>query len=440
MARRTPDHGGAPAGGEVSVAALAWALAPGTLLAGVAGGIAFPILPLVALRLGLSLPFIGVILAANRATRVVSSPFVGFCADRFGGRRTLLFGLAVQAVVLGLYALGIVTRLVGPLFLVGRLLHGPGSACVFIASQSLALQAGGASQGGRAAGTVRAAIVLGVPLGLAAGGLLAGALGDAMTFAVAACAVVVAFVIALVRVPDLRPPDRRRPSLGEALRAMGGANWSRVAREPASRRLAAVGALNLVLNFSAGGMILTTAALLVHERHLAVLGRGEQGTAGLLMGLMIVTDAAATPIAGRIGDRWRAHARVATCAMGFLAAGLVVVGLASRAAGVAAGLALLGLGTAGLGPSLLVLMGALVPEERRGAGVGALQVCGDVGGMLGPLVGTALLARDTAVPYLGTAALVVCSLPLAAWLARLEARASSGRARGDAPARRPEAP
>ena len=54
-------------GKETSSASLALALTPATLLAGVAGGIAFPILPIVGLRLGLSLPFIGVILAAGNA-------------------------------------------------------------------------------------------------------------------------------------------------------------------------------------------------------------------------------------------------------------------------------------------------------------------------------------------------------------------------------------
>src|SRR5271165_2824108 len=95
---------------EASPRALALALAPATLLAGAAGGIAFPILPIVGMRLGLSLPFIGAILAANRAMRVVSSPVVGVLADRFGGRRTLLVGLALQVMVLALYALGIVTH------------------------------------------------------------------------------------------------------------------------------------------------------------------------------------------------------------------------------------------------------------------------------------------------------------------------------------------
>lgn len=392
---------------------MAIALAPGTLLAGIAGGIAFPILPIVGLRLGLPLAFIGLILAANRAGRVVSSPFVGMLTDRIGGRRTLLIGLALQVVVLGLYMLGMVTHHAGAFFLAGRLLHGPSSACIFISAQALALHAGGPSHGGRAAGTVRAAIVMGVPIGLAAGGLLSNAVGETATFAIAGGAVVVALGAAFVRVPDLRAPSAARPPILATLRAMR------------DRRLLGVGALNFVLSFAAGGMILTTLALLVHDRHVSVFSRNEQGTAGLLMALMIVVDAAATPAAGHLGDRWSAHARVATAGMGFLMGGLVVIALSSSAPGIALGLALVGLGGAGLGPSLLVVMGALVPRERRGTGVGMLQLCGDVGGMLGPLVGTALFASSTVVPYLGTAALVGCFIPLALWLARVERRAAA---------------
>lgn len=396
--------------GRRSTTSLALALAPGTLLAGIAGGIAFPILPIAGLRFGLSLPFIGVILAANRAMRVVSSPFVGVFADRFGGRRTLLLGLAGQIVVLALYALGIATHRVGPFFLAGRLLHGPGSACVFIAAQALALHAGEAAHRGRAAGTVRAAMVLGVPVGLAAGGLLSDAVGDAWTFGIAAVAVALALIAAHARVPDLRAPIGRRPPLLETLRAMR------------DRRLLVLGVLNLMLNFAVGGMILTTLALLVHDRRISALSRNEQGTAGLLMGWMIAIDAASTPIAGRIGDRWGAHARVAAAAMVFLAGGLAVVGLSFHIPGLLAGLFLIGVGGAGLGPSLLVVMGGIVPNERRGTGVGLLQFCGDIGGMLGPLVGTALLAGDTALPYLGTSALVLGFTPLAVWLASVESQ------------------
>jgi MFS family permease len=189
------------------------------------------------------------------------------------------------------------------------------------------------------------------------------------------------------------------------------------------RRLLAVGALNFALNFAVGGMVLTTLALLVHGRHVSVLGRNEQGTAGLLMGWMTILDAATTPLAGRLGDRWHAHARVATLGVALLVPGLLLLGLSDHLGGIAAGLALLGVGAAGLGPSLLVLMGALVPRERRGTGAGMLQLCGDVGGMAGPLVGTVLFAGSTAVPYVGTAVLLACFVPVAAWLARVETRA-----------------
>jgi MFS family permease len=112
--------------------------------------------------------------------------------------------------------------------------------------------------------------------------------------------------------------------------------------------------------------------------------------------------------------------------MVFLVAGLAVVGLSHRAAELGMGLALVGAGGAGLGPSLLVVMGNIVPRDRRGTGVGLMQFCGDVGGMLGPLVGTALLAGTTAVPYVGTAVLAACFVPLAVWLSRVETRRAVG--------------
>jgi MFS family permease len=388
--------------------ALALALTPGTLLAGMAGGIAFPILPIVGLRVGLSLPFIGVILAANRAVRVVASPFVGALADRFGGRRTMLAGLVVTALVMSLYVAGILLHHAGPFFLAGRMLHGIGSAGVFIAAQTLALQAGGATQGGKTAGSVRAAMVLGVPIGLTAGGLLSDAFGEVATFSIAAGAVVVAFGGALFTVPDLRVHVKRRPPIRESLREM---------RDP---RLFSVGALSFALNFAATGMVLTTLALLIHVRHISIFGRDEQGTAGIAMGWMTIVDAAATPFAGRLGDRFRAHARVAAGATLSVIAGLVVVGTTAHGAGLAAGLALIGLGAAGLGPSLLVVMGEIVSPGRHGTAVGLLGLMSDVGGTLGPLVGTAIFGGGRA--YLVAAGLLCLFLPFAAYLSLREVR------------------
>jgi MFS family permease len=394
---------------ETSPRALALALAPGTLLAGVAGGIVFPIFPIVGEQVGLSLPFIGAILAANRAVRVITSPFVGMLADRIGGRRTLLVGLALQIVVIAMYTLGMIVHHEGAFFLAGRMLHGLGSACVFISAQALALEAGsGTGKSGGTAGTVRAAMVIGVPIGFVVGGVLSGEIGNVLTFTVAGGSVALALVAAAITVPDLRAKFRVRPPLLQTLRAMGDV------------RLAGVGGMNFALNFAAGGMVLTTLALLVQHRHFVLFGRDDQGTAGLLMGWMAIFDAALTPFAGWLGDRWRAHAQVAAAGTALMVVGLVVLGLADGVAGAATGIALVGLGAAGLGPSLLVIMGAIVPPEGRGTGTGLLQLCGDLGGMLGPLVGTSLFAGNVAIPYVGTAALVACFLPIALWLVRLE--------------------
>ena len=394
---------------EQSPRSLALALAPGTLLAGIAGGIVFPIFPIVGLRVHLSLPLIGIILAANRAVRVVTSPFIGMLADRFGGRRMLLAGLAINICTMALYLAGMVTGHPGPCFLAGRMLHGVGSACVFVSAQALALHAAGPARGSTA-GVVRATIVIGMPIGFAVGGLLADLIGEVWTFAVAGGAVCVALVAASFTVPDLRATFTTRPTVMKLL------------RELRDRRLLAIGSLNFAIGFTVGGLVLTTLALLVEDRHIVVFGRDAQGTSGLLMGWMTILDALLTPFAGRLGDRKRAHARVGAAAMTLIVAGLVVVALVPGTHGLVLGLALLGCGTAGLGPSLLVLLGELVPLDRRGSGVGLMQLCGDFGGMLGPLIGTALFEGGTVLPYLGSAGLVTCFIPVALWLARLERR------------------
>jgi MFS family permease len=391
---------------------VALAIAPGVLLAGVAGGIAFPILPHAGERAHLPLAFIGVILAANRAARVISNPAIGAFVDARGGRRTLLIGLVIQVVVMIFYALGIVTGHPGIFFLLGRILHGPGSACIFVAAQTLALNAGGALHAGSAAGTVRAAMAVGVPIGLVSGGLLADAVGETATFAAAAVAILFALFLAHRLIPDLRAKG------GQVRRA----SLMNVWHELANRKLAAIGALNLVASFSAGGMVLTTLVLLVERRHLSIGHFAEKGTAGLLMGFMVIVEGLTTPFIGRLGDRFRAHARIATGGVVLFVPALVIVAFAHDVTLVLVGLALIGLAVAALGPSLLAMLAAFVLPERRGSAIGVLQVAGDVGGTLGPLVGTAFFAGNDRNAYLVSAFACACFIPFALSLVRASDR------------------
>jgi len=386
---------------------VAWAVAAGVLLAGVAGGMIFPILPIVGERAGLPLWYIGLILAANRAVRVVVNPFVGRLSDRIGSRQTLIGGLCVQVVVMWLYLLGVTTGHPGVFFMLGRLLHGFGSSAVFVSGQALAISGSGDAHG-RAAGTVRASMMTGIPAGIVLGGVMAELWGPVAPFATAIGAMVAASAVAAWLVPDVRTRSGVRPGVRESLRALS------------DRRLAAVGALNFVASFGAMGMVLTTLALLVHARGVSLFAMGEKGTSGTLMGVMTVASALVMPRMGHFGDKRRAHAAVARVGVGLTVAALVWVGLAGSLASMTAGLLLLGVADGALGPSLLALVGEWVTPEGRGQAVGLLQVCGDVGGTLGPLVGAALLAWNTRAPYLFSAALVVCFLPVAGMLVRAE--------------------
>jgi len=388
--------------------ATALSIAPGVLLAGVGGGMAFPILPLVGLRAGLPLASIGVILAANRFGRVLFNPIVGSAVDRLGAKRLLLIGLETQALVLALYMAGVVTGHPGALFLIGRLIHGPSSSCVFIAAQTLALHAGGQDHKGLTSGIVRSAMAAGVPAGLVLGGLLAGWLGPAAAFGLAMVGPIVAVIVAAFTVPDLRAAAQRTPALREVLRSLR------------SRAVGAIAIINLVSNFCALGVILTTLVLVIHKRGITVGHLSDQTSAGVFMGVLVVFMILVTPLAGRLSDRhgWRAH--VVTAGVAVMVPGVLLIGVAASAATFATGLALIGLGMGGLTSPLLALLGDLVPSEMRGSAVGCLQLFGDAGGTLGPIVGTSMLGGSGALPYVATATLLALTLPLGGWLAAAE--------------------
>lgn len=391
----------------------ALAIAPGVLIAGIGGGMAFPILPLVGLKAGLSLPFIGVILAANRFARVLSNPLVGAAVDRIGGKRVFVAGLVLQVVVLAMYVLGVVTGHPGPFFLAGRLLHGPGSSCVFVSSQTLALNAGGARHRGLSSGIVRSAQAASVPAGLVLGGILAGLVGPAGAFAVAAGVPLVAAAVGHRMIPDLRAERTGRPTLRQSLAAV---------LDP---RVLAIALVNFASYLAAQGVVLTTLVLLIHERGIAIGGLSDETASGVFMAALVMAMVASTPLAGRISDRPGGRAPLVAGGLAAMALGILATGFAASASSLGGGLALVGLGMGTLTTPLLALVGDVAPPEVRGSVVGAMQLFGDAGATIGPLLGTVLLGRSDVIAYAGTAALLVFVLPVAAWLAIVERRMSA---------------
>jgi len=143
------------------------------------------------------------------------------------------------------------------------------------------------------------------------------------------------------------------------------------------------------------------------------------------MGWMMVTESVTMPLAGALGHRRQLHARIAAAGIIVLVPGLALVGLWPTPTGIACALGLIGIGAGALGPSLLALLGRQVKGAEIGVAVGMLQLSGDLGGALGPLVGTVLLARDLVTPYLVSAALTALAIPLAVALAREEGRVTA---------------
>jgi MFS family permease len=406
-----------PGGSLRQAMARAWTIAPGVFLAGIGGGIVFPILPLVGLQVGLPLAFIGLILASNRIGRIVFNPVAGALIDRYGGKRMMVVGLVLEVVVMGMYWLGVSDGHPGTMFLAGRLLWGPGSALAFVGGQTLALHAAGPELRGRVTGIVRAAMGLGTPSGLVVGGLVAGMWGDRAAFEVAMLAALVAAAVALRVVPDLRAPSGpRRP-------------WSDVLRALADRRIAAVAGLNFMAFFAVQGVVLATLVLVVAARHLTLLGLPPETASGFFLAFMLCASAAVTPFAGRLADRGRMRAQTAGLGLCLMIPGFLVLALATDAGRLLGALVLIGIGSGCLSVPLLALLGDLVPPAMRGSAVGGLQLFGDGGGTLGPVLGTgALAALGLSAPYLIAAAILALGLPLAWWLRRAERRDRSGEA------------
>jgi MFS family permease len=227
---------------------------------------------------------------------------------------------------------------------------------------------------------------------------------------VAAAVPLVAAAVGQRMIPDLRGEAKGQPTLRQSLAT---------ALDP---RVLAIAVVNFASYFAAQGVVLTTLVLLIHERGIAIGGLSDETASGVFMAALVVAMVASTPLAGRASDRPGGRAPLVAGGLAAMAAGLLATGFAASAGSLGGGLALIGLGMGTLTTPLLALVGDVAPPERRGSVVGAMQLFGDAGATIGPLLGTVLLGRSDVVAYAGTAALLVFVLPVAAWLAIVERR------------------
>ena len=173
-----------------------------TFFVGFGGGVIFPILPNLGVILGISALMVGLILSANRFTRLVMNAPAGILVDRVGTRTPFIAGLAIEALATFGYVIAMHSGAPEAWFLIARVLWGVGSAMVFATAYTITADVSVAESRGTSMGFVRAGITFGFPAGLVMGGVVSDVAGITEAFVLAAGFAVFASLVAYFVVPE----------------------------------------------------------------------------------------------------------------------------------------------------------------------------------------------------------------------------------------------
>lgn len=394
---------------------ISWRIAIMAFLGGIGGGVVFPILPALGERLGLSALIVGAILAANRFVRIGVNPLTGSLTDRFGGREVVAIGLFVEAIGTAVYIAALHLSTPAFWFLLGRIIWGVGSSFLFVGAVAAVLAISETRDRGTFTARVRSAISLGIPAGLLVGGLMSDLISPDAAFLTATAVNVVSALAAVLFIPTKRPPHAHTKSGSSRPRLK---TWIELLRIPG---LGGVWLYNLLVFFAVQGVLLATLVLLVDRRHILIFGLGPQGSAGIMMAIMMLFRAGVSLTIGRVIDYLGHRTLLLIPTVMTLTCGFALVAIARSDLLLIVGLALTGLGTGAIVIPLLALMGDLVPENRRGRATAIYQIFSDIGGTAGPVVGLVIATRYGLEPtFLGLAALFIISLPISLFLMRHE--------------------
>ena len=387
-----------------------YAVVASTFFVGFGGGVVFPILPNLGEVLGISAFMVGVILSANRWTRLFANAPAGVLVDRIGTRKPFVAGLAIEGAATAGYVIAITSSVPEFWFVLARVLWGVGSALVFATAYTITADVSEASSRGTSMGIVRAGITFGFPAGMVLGGIVKEVYSNAAAFVLAASFAGLASVIAYFIVPETHvdsPDSSVRP-------------WDVETTLPALT----IGLVNFGLYFAYFGVLFSTLVLYLEAESMTLavevaglgMDYGEQGTSGLLMAVSALSGAVFTISGGKLSDSVGARVPILLVFLVTSCTGFAVLTLAPSLAVVVIGCALIGAGQGGVGGPLTALLADLTPENRMGRAMGTNNVFGDVGGALGPLISLpfadtigfgVLYALSAIIPLLAGVVLVV---------------------------------
>jgi MFS family permease len=344
-----------------------------TFFIGFGGGVVFPILPNLGAVLGISPFTVGLILSANRFTRLFANAPAGGLVDRIGTRKPFVVGMAVQGVGTTGYVVALLAPFPEAWFLLARILWGVGSAAVFATAYTIAADVSDGGSRGAKMGLVRGGLLFGFPTGVVVGGVVSELYSTMAAFLIASSLAGVATVIAYLTVPETHVE-------GEANRSVK--PWDVNTSLPALT----VGMVNFAVFFVYIGALFATLVVFLGRNDIGVLGLGAQGSSGIFMGMTVVTAGASMYVGGSISDRLQSRVPTLLAFLGVTALGFGLLAGADSVRTLTVACLCIGMGQGGTSGPLMALLGDLVPDVEMGRAVGTNNVLGDVGGGIGPLL------------------------------------------------------
>lgn len=353
------------------------ALVVSTFFAGFGGGVVFPVLPTLGTVLGISPFVVGLILSGNRFTRIVANAPAGALVDRFGARKPLIVGLFIE----GIATLGYVAALYFPgpaaWFLGARVVWGVGSALMFATAYTIASDVSESESRGTNMGIVRGGMTFGFPAGLVAGGVVSELASIPIAFGLAAGLALMAGVLAYVTVPETHVHGQRtrvKP-------------WE-IDTTPS---VLAVGFVNASLYFAYFGVLFASLVLFLDVQMINIAGLDARGASGTLMAVTVLSGSLSMFGGGKASDVLGRRIPVLIVSLSVFLGGFLVLAAVTDLRGVLAACFLIGAGYGGTSGPMMALLADLTPNARIGRAMGTMNVLGDLGGGLGPLVSLPLV-------------------------------------------------
>lgn len=344
-----------------------------TFFIGFGGGVIFPILPNLGDVIGISPFVVGIILSANRFSRLFANAPAGALTDRIGTRTPMVIGMAIQAGATAGYVVAMVAPFPEGWFFSARVLWGIGSALVFATAYTIAADVSDSSSRGASMGLIRGGVLFGFPSGVVVGGVVSELAGDITAFILATAFAILATVISYILIPETHVDDRTRTSVKP---------WD----VDTSKVAVTVGLVNFAVLFVYIGALFASLVLFLDVRELSVFGLGPQGSSGIFMAVTVIAAGLFMFVGGHVSDRSESRVPVLVTCLVVLCVGFVLLASANSLSTLTFACLLIGAGQGGVSGPLMALLADLTPSDEIGRAVGTNNVLGDVGGGLGPVI------------------------------------------------------